>query len=179
MITDIREFCDTHHACSEGRDWALANCTDMADAWGKLQPEWLLWVATQPGVLDDRTLRLFACWSVRQVWHLLSAERSRNAVEVAERFANGEATAEELTAARAAAWAAARDAARAAAWDVAWDAARDAIWDAVWDAVWDVAWDAARDTIWGAVWDAVWNAQTQWLRDNVPNPFSGTAARSE
>ena len=141
MITDIREFCDTHHACSEGRDWALANCTDMADAWGKLQPEWLIWVATRNGVLNDRTSRLFACWCVRQVWHLLSDERSKNAVEVSERFANGEATREEL----AAAWAANSAAATSAAPAAATSAARA--------------------------------AQAKWLRDNVPNPFSGTAAK--
>ena len=71
---------------------------------------------------NQKNLRLFACWCVRQIWHLLTDERSKNAVEIAEKFANGEATKEELAAARDAAWDAARDA--------AWDAARDAAWDA-------------------------------------------------
>ena len=83
---------------------------------------------------NDKTLRLFACWCARQVWDLLPDERSRNAVEVAERYANGEATNEELSAARDAArdaaWAAARDAARDAARAAAWAAARDAATDA-------------------------------------------------
>ena len=83
-------------------------------------------------------LRLWGCWCIRNtkladgrtVWDLLADPRSRNAVETAERFAQGEATREEL----AAAWAAgdaAGDAA-GAAWD-AWNAARAAAWNA-WDA---------------------------------------------
>jgi hypothetical protein len=123
----IKEFCDTHDACIEGRKWALTNCATMEEAWDKCtNNEWLAWIATRKGVFDDRTLRLFACWCVRQAWHLLTDERSRNAVEVAERFANGEATQKELAAAWYAAWAAAW----AAAWDAAWYAARDAAWDA-------------------------------------------------
>ena len=60
----------------------------------------------------DRELRLFAVRCARAVQHLMTDPRSIAALDVAERFANGEATAEELTAAKAAAG----DAARAAAW---------------------------------------------------------------
>ena len=63
----------------------------------------------------DRDLRLFAVWCARQVQHLMTDQRSINAIDVAERFANGSATIEEL----ATAWAAARGAARGAAWDAA------------------------------------------------------------
>ena len=93
-----------------------------------------IWAATRKGMLDDRTLRLFACKCVREVWHLLTDERSRKAVEVAELYAVGEATDEELAAAGAAAWAAAGAAARAAAWATARDAARAAAWATAWAA---------------------------------------------
>ncbi|AMG88499.1 hypothetical protein [Bordetella bronchiseptica] len=55
-----------------------------------------------PGV--DRDARLFAVWCARQVEHLMTDQRSKDALDVAERFANGEATEEERDAARAAAW---------------------------------------------------------------------------
>ena len=120
MDMTIERFCDQHSACAEGREWATVNCKTMRQAFETAKPEWAVWIATRDGVLTDREARLFACWCVRHVWHLLTDERSRTAVEVAERFADGKATQEEL----AAAWAAAWDAA------AAWAAARDAAWAA-------------------------------------------------
>lgn len=112
------------------------------------------WVVTQ--LLPPRERRLYACWCVRNtplgdgrtVWDLLTDPRSRHAVEVAERYADGLATDEELDAARAAARnaarAAARDAARAAARAAAWAAALDAALDAARNAALAAAWAAAR-----------------------------------
>ncbi len=52
-----------------------------------------------PGRADERKLRLFGCACCRHVWEKLTDEHSRRAVEVAERFADGEVDAERLAAA--------------------------------------------------------------------------------
>ena len=110
----------------------------------------------------DREARLFACDCSENVLHIFEAKypddkRPRESIEVARRFAHGNATTEELSAESAAASAAERAAcaaARAAAWaaaaaaDAAAAAARDAAWAAAWaaaDAAADAAWAAARD----------------------------------
>ena len=48
----------------------------------------------------DREMRLFAVWCARQVQHLMPDQRCTNTLDVAERYANGEASSEELDAAR-------------------------------------------------------------------------------
>lgn len=75
------------------------------------ESEWLAATAPWPmqeflgGRASDRKLRLFAVACCRRLWHLLHDERSRKAVEEAERFADGNATAQELIAAQDAAFA--------------------------------------------------------------------------
>ena len=81
------------------------------------------WTVLRTGVIDDCTLRLFAVWCAREALKLVPNPdpRSVESCNVAERYANGHATIEELRFAMSAAYAA--DAARAA--DAA-DAARAA-----------------------------------------------------
>jgi hypothetical protein len=109
---------------------------------------------------NEKTARLFAVWCAREALKLVETPdpRSVTAVDVAERYANGEATVEELAAAGAAAWAAV-DAGYAgyAAWYAARAAAKAADWYAAWYAG-DAAWYAAR-----AAGDAARDAQTKRL----------------
>src|SRR6478672_9180052 len=73
------------------------------------EQDWL--AATDPKAMlefvrdkvTSRKLRLFAVASCRRILHLMTDERSRAAVEVAERYADGGATDDELEAAREAA----------------------------------------------------------------------------
>lgn len=51
----------------------------------------------------DKELRLYAVWCARQVQHLMTDRRSKQALDVAEAYANGQATDEQLSAARVAA----------------------------------------------------------------------------
>ena len=139
-----KQFCDETDACIGGLEFALTQPT-MADVWDKCpRADWLLWILHKLNRRpDDRTLRLFAVWCARntplsdgrKVGDRLTDPRSLAALEVAERYANGNATDSEL----AAAW----DAAQSAAWD----AARSTAWDAAWDAAWSAQADQLRKMI--------------------------------
>jgi hypothetical protein len=127
MKTQIDEFCSLHSACQDGREWATANCQTMREAWGKARPDWVVWIATRPGVLTNKELKLFAVHCARAALAIVTNPdlRSVEAVNVAERHANGQATGAELSAAARSAAAVAH---AAAAYDAA--AARSAAYAA-------------------------------------------------
>ena len=82
----------------------------------------IIWLLLRKEFMSDRDMRFFAVWCARESLKLVKSPdiRSIEACNIAEKFANGEADGEELSAARAAAadadaYAAAADAAAAAA----------------------------------------------------------------
>ena len=85
------------------------------------EAEWLACDDRQPmletfrGMLSDRKLRLFACACCRRIWQLLP-EESKKAVIMAERYADGSASAEELGSAQERAFDAATNSDGEAAW---------------------------------------------------------------
>ena len=182
MKTTLNAIRD-HHPCADGWKKLLANLGKTA---ADDDPLSLITILDSNGIDDalwclravydhDKEIRLFAVWCARQVQHLMTDQRSVAALDVAERFANGDATKEELDAARAEAWAAAWAAAGAAAWAAAraaaWAAARAAAgaaaraaaraaaWAAARAASGSAAWDAAGDAAWDAAWSAALDAQ--------------------
>lgn len=110
----------------------------------------------------ERTARLFACDCAERVVHLCTDQRSCDAIAVARQFANGEASAEELVAA----WAAAGNAARDAVWEAARAATRAAAGAAARDAARDAAWFAARAAV-GSARGSAWDAEYQWQTERL------------
>ena len=156
MLINIKSWLkgEGRDACSEARKWmrSLGPNATMQDAWEKChRADWMIWAASDErskiGVNDQRW-RLASCAIVRRttirgrtLWDLLTDSRSRNAVDVSERFANGEASREELVAARVAARVAVLEL------DMEWDATGVAAWDAAWAAAWAACAIVARDRI--------------------------------
>lgn len=104
-----------------------------------------LWVVLRTDLISERVMRLFAVWSYRQTLKFIKNPdpRSVEAANVAERFANSEATEAELSAA----WYAARSAARYAARSAARSAAESAAESTAWYAAESAARSAQRDKL--------------------------------
>ena len=172
------EFCDQTRACKDGQIFALKHKT-MAEVWDNCPKlGWLFWMLEKQTDKPEKQLRLFAVWCARQVQHLMRDKRSLDALDVAERFAYGNATEGELAAARAAAlaaWDTALADAGEAAWAAAWADAGEAAWAAAWAdagaAARAAAWAAERATAQATAWDAAWDAQSAQFKKMIANPF--------
>jgi len=178
--------------CEEGATWLADGNPSLLEAWRRCElPTWMLWALTQLGLRDGGLDRRFACRCVREtpladgrkVWDLLTDERSRRAVEVAERFVARQADEVERAAAWAAAWdaalAAARAAAGAAAWAAAWDAALAAARAAAGDAALAAARAAALAAARAAAGDAAGDAALAAARAAAGDAARAAAAKHQ
>ena len=110
---NIRDFCKKYRACADGYE-RNKNFENMQDFFENSEHyDDVIWAACQ--VLDEKDRMRFACWCVRQVWHLLKDKSSKKVIEVAEAYCEGKATKEELMVAQDNARAAANTAANTAA----------------------------------------------------------------
>jgi len=89
MIQSHLEFLKRNGACLEGIKWASKNCETLQDAWDKAKPEWVVWLATQPGVLTERELHEFGLWCAEQVRHLMTDPRSIAALDAKRAWLDG------------------------------------------------------------------------------------------
>ena len=133
-----------------------------------------LWAVLREKFIPTPILHEFACRCAEDALSRIDNPdpRSINAIVVKRRWIAGEATDEELAAAEADAWAAARTARAArAAWAAAWaawaaaEAAAETAWAAAW-AAWDASWDA-QDAAEAAARNAQVDMLTQMLREYV------------
>ena len=99
----IQEFCDKHKPCEEYRKWMSDNCLTMDEVWQTASPNIVGWLATRDGVLDAKTLRLFAVSCVNRInIPLFNSDcmlpEHKAVLEVAMRRSEGNATDDELNA---------------------------------------------------------------------------------
>ncbi len=87
---------------TEPDDEPLSICT-ILDSNGIYDALWCLKTVEE----HDKEIRLYAVWCARQVDYLMKDQRSIKSLDIAEKFANGKATKEELIAAEKDAWKAA------------------------------------------------------------------------
>ena len=128
-MKNFKETLKEMSACLEAVEWV--GDRTLEQAWAECERgDWMFWLAQKKNV-DLKTLTLAKVKCARLVQHLMKDERSLKALDVAENFALGKATREELDdAAYAAAYAANAAYANAAAANAAANAAYAAYADA-------------------------------------------------
>lgn len=97
---EIAEFLREHEPGDALKSFA-DDCRTLRELWQKCpRGDWMIWLLHQLGAREVAELRLFACWCARRYWHLMTDQRSRTAVDAAERFALAGCTWQELRSTR-------------------------------------------------------------------------------
>ena len=154
----FEKFLIDKDACEDAQIFCKGK--SLKEAWDTTdRGDWMLWLMeNSENKVTDKQYRLIAVKCARRVQHRMKDQRSIDALDVAERYANGQATDDELKAG----W----EAAEAAAWAAAWAAAA-----AAWAAT-EAAARAAREAAWAATEAAAWaaerKAQADIIREIVP-----------
>jgi len=119
----------------------------------------IIWLLCRNEFMSDKDMRLFAIWCARESFKLQTTvdQRSIDAVNCAERYANGKATDDELRAAKKAAWSAASSAAWSATESAVDSAARETAASAAWSAAWSATASAAESAAESAL-ESAWSA---------------------
>jgi hypothetical protein len=138
--TALEKFCDLHHACPEGREWAIgAGCKTPAEAWAKCEcADWMIWMLRQVKLLDKPQWVRVAVEMATDVLDIYERRypdnpAPRKAIEAARKWLDepNEENRKAAYAAAASAYAASDSAAAsAAAYDAAYAAADAAAADA-------------------------------------------------
>ena len=165
MVTpeQFKEFGPCWLETAAGRQ-RYARVAAMRDEWSALDVLALdgvsntdkLWAVLREEFIDAPVLHEYACRCAEYALTFVREPDSRSiaAIEAKRKWLRGEISNDDLTAAWAAAW----DAARYAAW-----AARAAAW-AAWAAAW-AAWGAARYAARAAACDAAWEHEIKLLKE--------------
>ena len=128
---------------------------------------------------SPRKLRLYAVNCCHRIWHILTDERCRHAVEVALRYVDKRATDADLASAGQVAAPIARvwgdfgsrlSRSTLALGGAAWATTRLLAWDAAWDSAYDAR-GVARDRMLGSTWEGERLWQAELLHDLFGNPF--------
>ena len=85
--SEIYKFCNTHNACSDGRNWAMTQAS-MADVFDNCERgDWLMWALHKQNALDKHTSVKLACEFALRVLPKYEAKYSnkapRKAIEAA------------------------------------------------------------------------------------------------
>ena len=160
-MKNLKDKLKTMGACEDAVEWVGEK--DIKEAWATChRGDWMLWLCERmkgsKGWPSEKEIMAIGIACARKVQHIMKDDRSITALDVAQRYVDGNASKEELDAAWDAASAAARDAASAAARDAASAAAWAAALAAAGAAASAAAGAAALAAALAAAGDAAWDA---------------------